>query len=566
MQLNFKRILRYGFPTFVVALFLATTGAQAATLNVVAGILVGASGVDVGGTLYDVEFVDGTCVGLFSGCDSVDDFAFTTSSDALAASQALLDEVFIDGGPGLFDTHPELTQGCTSVSTCNALTPYAIGASSARSIARASNSSGIGDPVPATFTISAVKDLSFSVNETYAVWTLTPNPDITLTGSTVGGAFFKIVVPAVWNGDLVIWNHGFSLSPVGPVSDLGPLSAVQLSEGYAVAASSYQQLGWSLFKTKNDIQNMVSVFTANFGAPNAILVNGASLGGIVTAQTVEKANIGNVVGAYPICGAVAGSRNWDAAIDLRLVYDTVCANTPTAAIPGGATGLPAPGFPGYAYTTLQMALAANECMGILLPPAFRTPLQDANLAFFLSTTQLPANFILTDLGFGLFGYSNLIFDPAKLNGQQGVGNANVNYDNGGFIDTNIQRVSTNPGGVNRLKKNFTPVGNVGNVKIVSLHTDGDGLVIVENENEYAQVVPAANLTTAIVDEVGNTHCGFTASETLAGWESLRGWVAGGAQPTATSIQSTCVSIGGPAQCRIDPAFVIPDMDVRVRPR
>ena len=53
--------------------------------------------------------------------------------------------------------------------------------------------------------------------------------DTVLTGTTDGGAFFRTVVPTVWNGDLVIWNHGFSLSPIGPVSDLGPLAALQLS-------------------------------------------------------------------------------------------------------------------------------------------------------------------------------------------------------------------------------------------------------------------------------------------------------------------------------------------------
>ena len=394
--------------------------------------------------------------------------------------------------------------------------------------------------------------------------------DTVLTGNTDGGAYFRIVVPTTWNGDLVIWNHGFSLSPVGPVSDLGPLSALQLSEGYAVAASSYQQIGWALFKTKNDMQNMVNVFKANFGTPANVLVNGASLGGIVTAHVIEKANLGNVVGAYPICGAVAGSRNWDAALDLRLTYDAVCANTPAAAIPGGATGLPAPGFPGYAYSNTQMSLAANACMGVLTPPAFRTPQQNANLALFLATTQLPgtATAILTDLGFGLFGLSNLIFDPAKLDGGQGIGNANVNYDNGGFIDTNIQRVSANAGAANRLGKNYTPSGDVGATKIVSLHTDGDYLVIIENEKEYADVVPAGNLTTAVVDETGNTHCGFTGPETAAGWESLRGWVAGGPQPTATSIQGLCsvISGGAPGQCRINPAYVIPDMDGRIRPR
>jgi hypothetical protein len=36
------------------------SNAHAATLNVVDGQLMGAFGVDVGGSLYDVEFLDGT--------------------------------------------------------------------------------------------------------------------------------------------------------------------------------------------------------------------------------------------------------------------------------------------------------------------------------------------------------------------------------------------------------------------------------------------------------------------------------------------------------------------------
>lgn len=394
--------------------------------------------------------------------------------------------------------------------------------------------------------------------------------DTVLVGTTQGGAFFKIVVPTAWNGDLVIWNHGFSLSPVGPVADLGPLSALQLSEGYAVAASSYQQIGWALFHTKNDLQNMFGVFKANFGTPNRVLINGASLGGIVTDQADETANLGNVVGAYPICGVHGGSINWNGAIDLRLLYDLICSNTPAAAIPGGTTGLPAPGFPGFPFSTSQLAIAVNACMGVLVPPASRTPQQSANLSQFLSLTQLPQNFLLTDMGFALFGLSNVIFDPAKLNGRQGVGNATVNYDSGGPVDQQITRVAADPGAENRLSANYIASGNIGSTKVVSLHTDKDGLVIVENENFYASVVSPSDLTTAIAVETTPTHCGFTVAETVAGWESLRDWVAGGPQPTAQDIQNTCQVLvanslaTGP--CRIDPNFVIPPLSNRIRPR
>ena len=34
------------------------------------GVLTGAHNVQVGGTLYDVMFVDGTCVDVFGGCDT----------------------------------------------------------------------------------------------------------------------------------------------------------------------------------------------------------------------------------------------------------------------------------------------------------------------------------------------------------------------------------------------------------------------------------------------------------------------------------------------------------------
>ena len=125
-----------------------------------------------------------------------------------------------------------------------------------------------------------------------------------LPGSTEGGAFFLIVVPDSWNGDLVIWNHGLDLDPPEPLTelaDLGPFAPLQLQEGYAVAASSYRQTGWAVFKTKNDLQNLVNAFKAHFGTPNQIFITGASLGGIVTAAAIEEAHLGNVVGALSLC-------------------------------------------------------------------------------------------------------------------------------------------------------------------------------------------------------------------------------------------------------------------------
>ncbi len=93
-------------------------------LDIEDGQLVGASGVDVEGTLYDVRFVDGSCIELFDGCDEETDFDFDLEVDVELALQALLDSVFLDGPLGQFDSQPSLTAGCTSEAVCNVVSPF----------------------------------------------------------------------------------------------------------------------------------------------------------------------------------------------------------------------------------------------------------------------------------------------------------------------------------------------------------------------------------------------------------------------------------------------------------
>ena len=87
----------------------------------------GASGVDVGGILYDVEFLDGTCIAMFNGCDDASDFTFGNEGDAQIASQALMDQVFLDGALGNFDSNPGLTYVCgASQPHCYIYTPFSV--------------------------------------------------------------------------------------------------------------------------------------------------------------------------------------------------------------------------------------------------------------------------------------------------------------------------------------------------------------------------------------------------------------------------------------------------------
>lgn len=160
------------------------TGAHAATLNVnSAGTLLGASGVMVGSKSYNVVFVEGTCLSTFGGCDQASDFLFTSSTDANAASQALLDQVLIDvpAQGYAFDSSPEKTFGCSSTARCNPLTPmYLYGSGSYVFVSYADNESAA--PVDAYWKPDNVAQVGEPVTLNtasqpilvWAVWSETP--------------------------------------------------------------------------------------------------------------------------------------------------------------------------------------------------------------------------------------------------------------------------------------------------------------------------------------------------------------------------------------------------------
>jgi len=137
------------------------------------GQLLGATNVDVDGSLYTVEFAEGDCVTLFDGC-SESAFTFSSRSAALAASAALLAQVFTDigiNGQGNFDSFPFLTNGCTSVSLCAALTPYELGFGVRYAIAENSWFEGFDQLSTAESGFTLDRD-----DTVWTVWTAIPEP------------------------------------------------------------------------------------------------------------------------------------------------------------------------------------------------------------------------------------------------------------------------------------------------------------------------------------------------------------------------------------------------------
>jgi len=181
-------------PLCLLVLGLGASPAHAAILVVDgSGMLTGATGVMVNGTPYDVSFQGGSCNAVFNGCDPLVDLLFTSDLDALAASQALLDQVFLGTNPGnidpftpgLFDDHPGLIQGCTNGAfrECTALTPYGFSGGTLLLVGFATNYGSVFDNTAlidhAVLGSVSGGGLPTSDVQTFAVWspsTVTANP------------------------------------------------------------------------------------------------------------------------------------------------------------------------------------------------------------------------------------------------------------------------------------------------------------------------------------------------------------------------------------------------------
>lgn len=141
------------------------------------GKLLGADGVLVGGTAYDVRFVDGTCAEVFGVCDPAH-FTFTTVDAAVAATTALLNDVFVDGAAGPFNSRPELTAGCelSPVGSCVAVTPYALLNLDVPSVFAHNSADPAADQLGGN-NFATSDDFATSAYEVWAVWTRSaPSP------------------------------------------------------------------------------------------------------------------------------------------------------------------------------------------------------------------------------------------------------------------------------------------------------------------------------------------------------------------------------------------------------
>ena len=111
----------------------------------------------------------------------------------------------------------------------------------------------------------------------------------------IRGAGYRIEVPANWNGDLVMWAHGYRLfdnegvyvdNPPLWVDD-PPIRTWLIENGYAWAASSYRANDLNLSVGVDDTWKLTWFFKRHIAQPDHIYVMGESMGGGIAVILIE---------------------------------------------------------------------------------------------------------------------------------------------------------------------------------------------------------------------------------------------------------------------------------------
>jgi acetyl esterase/lipase len=355
------------------------------------------------------------------------------------------------------------------------------------------------------------------------------------------GAGYRVEVPDNWNGDLVVWAHGFRGTGLELTVDNHPLRTLLIAQGYAWAASSYSRNDYDISTGVQDTHALVGRFSGLVGSPNKVYMTGASMGGHITAVSIEQYR-NTYDAALPICGVVGDYALFDYFLDFNVVAQQLGTGHSAFPVqPAIYIGLTVPqikanleGAPGSWPFALN---AAGENLKNVteLRSGGERPNFDEAFAFWNS---IPA----------ATGSGNFLFELGLGDGTLprapgvGVDNVDVVYQFDGdpnltpdeqALNDSVFRISADPQGPNPNGLAQVPVvsGDIG-IPVLTLHNLGDLFVPIVNEVEYASRAAAHGKSDLLVQRAirGVGHCDFTAAEFATAFIDLVAWVEAGIKP------------------------------------
>lgn len=353
---------------------------------------------------------------------------------------------------------------------------------------------------------------------------LLPGGAMAVEGVVGPGALYGLYRPAVWNGMLVVYAHGY-VDPAMPVTLPTTSPAIlQLRDGllqlgFAVALSSFSETGFAVADGVIRTHQLNGLFEASFGNPVRTILMGHSLGGIIAIKLAEtRPDV--YAGALPICTFAGGSsRQLRYISDVRAVFDYFFPGV----LPGSLFAMPE----GVDFSQVAASVVAAMTADPIAAATFAAVDQ-------LHFPTDPAEIGLATLGalrYQIVGTNDLMDRTRRVP----VDNATTVYTIGGVpyapLNAGIERFSSTPDARNYLRRNYEPTGRL-NIPMLTVHTTRDPDTPVFHQADYAATVAAAGsadyLAQWVIPRFG--HCAITESEHVAALTQLVTWIVTGSKP------------------------------------
>ncbi len=429
----------------------------------------------------------------------------------------------------------------------------------------------------------------FTIGDSGAFDAIPGLTDIIVEGIDSKGAIYRYEVPVGWNGDLVMYAHGFRGCFVPGTDFLVPLTvsnpplrAYYLSQGYAWAASSYSKNCYDVKDGVESTNRLARIFAKEVGKPHRTLITGDSMGGHVTGAAIEMfPNVncpdgrrGRICQRFVnILGKLSGGVKYDGAAprcgvmgdveQFNFLGDFGIAATALAAEVNPFVQQEFPPPPDFLTNKLPLLI------GTLFGPKPATP-EDPNpgpgsgFPFVLT----PQGEKLKDVTRQISGGDRPIFDQAYPFFQEllfGFAGADPTLDGvlPGVLYDNRKRVYQFDGdpaltpdeaalndsiirvrgdrGVNRKRflrlQRVPEISGRISIPVMSIHTLGDLFVPFSNEQIYAREVAAHGRSDLLVSRATRAigHCEFSREEIQRNFDDLVLWVEEGVKPAGDDV-------------------------------
>jgi pimeloyl-ACP methyl ester carboxylesterase len=330
---------------------------------------------------------------------------------------------------------------------------------------------------------------------------------------TLEGAAFRIDVPEKWNGGLVVFFHGYAVTPVELEEGerISPMFDGMLARGFAVIQSTYSATGWAVEEGAADTERLRKAFIAKHGAPKETFAAGMSMGGTLTVMAIES-HPDVYAGALSLCGALEPSdRLMQRDFALLAAFDYYVPNVLGPLDPVAASFLPTDAFIAKVAAALRRNPKGARALQSWYGVGDRTTLPDV-------------------IAFNVYEVREM---QQRAKGNP-FGNADLVYTGSGddfALNAGVRRYRADPAAFARMAKFYAPTGKL-EKPLLALHDTGDPLVPADTAFEYALAAGRAGNGANFVQQFVNRkgHCVFTPGEIDQAFGELLDWTHDGKRP------------------------------------